>query len=73
MQRAQNLEESKKKCELLLQIPDIRFAGLLDPMGNLIAGGFRPDVEPLKDDNERKKCLWRLFSDRELEKSLTII
>ena len=49
------IQEYKKKCELLLQIPDIRFAGLIDPMGNLIAGGFRPDVEPLKDENERKK------------------
>ena len=49
------IQEYKKKCELLLQIPDIRFAGLIDPMGNLIAGGFRPDIEPLKDENERKK------------------
>ncbi len=49
------IQEYKKKCELLLQIPDIRFAGLIDPMGNLIAGGFRPDVEPLKDEIERKK------------------
>ena len=49
------IQEYKKKCDLLLQIPDIRFAGLIDPMGNLIAGGFRPDVEPLKDETERKK------------------
>jgi hypothetical protein len=49
------IQEYKKKCELLLQIPDIRFAGVIDPMGNLIAGGFRPDVEPLKDETERKK------------------
>ncbi len=49
------IEESKKKCDLLLQLPDIRFAGLIDPMGNLLVGGFRPDVEPLKDETERKK------------------
>ncbi len=30
-----------KKCELLLKQPEIRFAGFLDSMGNLIAGGFR--------------------------------
>ena len=55
MEKAQTTQDYQKKCNLLLQIPDIRFAGLIDPMGNLIAGGFRPDVEPLKDESERKK------------------
>ena len=45
----------KHNCEKLLQEPEIRFAGILDPMGNLVAGGFRSDVEPLKDEAERKK------------------
>ena len=45
----------QQKCDILLQQPEIRFAGFLDPMGNLIAGGFRSGVEPLKDDAERKK------------------
>ncbi len=45
----------QQKCELLLQDPEIRFAGLLDPMGNLVAGGFRAGVDPLKDENEAKK------------------
>jgi len=55
MESIPDVAEFKKKCELLLQIPDIRFAGLIDPMGNLVAGGFRPDVAPLKDETERKK------------------
>ena len=55
MEKETSTQGYKKKCDLLLQIPDIRFAGLIDPMGNLIAGGFRPDVEPLKDESERKK------------------
>ena len=55
MESVEGIQEYQKKCNLLLQIPDIRFAGLIDPMGNQIAGGFRPDVEPLKDENERKK------------------
>ena len=54
----ENVKEYKlhqQKCELLLQDPEIRFAGLLDPLGNLVAGGFRIGVEPLKDENEAKK------------------
>lgn len=53
------MEESKSNlqlvCDKLLKSRSIRFAGFLDYMGNLVAGGFRKDVEPLKDDAERKK------------------
>ncbi len=44
-----------KKCDLLLQETEIRFAGFLDPMGNLIAGGFREGVMPLNEESERLK------------------
>ena len=44
-----------KKCNRLLDEKDIRFAGLLNQMGNLVAGGFKKGVEPLKDETERKK------------------
>lgn len=44
-----------RKCDLLLQETEIRFAGFLDPMGNLIAGGFRKDVTPFNDESERLK------------------
>lgn len=43
------------KCELLLKEPEIRFAGFLDMMGNLIVGSFRDGVKPLKNEDERKK------------------
>ena len=46
-----------KKCNLLLEENDIRFAGLLNPMGNLVAGGFKKGIEPLKDELERKKMV----------------
>ncbi len=45
----------QKKCDLLAQEPDIRFAGFLDMMGNLVAGSFRKDITPLKNEEERKK------------------
>jgi len=37
------------KCEELLKIPEIRFAGFVDYMGNLILGDFRIGISPLKD------------------------
>ena len=48
-------ESLYQKCELLLNEPDIRFAGFLDMMGNLVAGEFRDGVKPLKNEDERKK------------------
>ena len=56
--QAVNLQEHymyNQKCNILLQIPELRFAGFLDPMGNLIAGGFKQGVTPLHDESERQK------------------
>jgi len=55
MEIVKKYQSHQQKCELLLQDPEIRFAGLLDPMGNLVAGGFRTGIELLKDENEAKK------------------
>ena len=48
-------DELSEKCELLLKEPEIRFAGFLDMMGNLVVGSFHDDVTPLKNEDERKK------------------
>ena len=58
MLQAVNLQEYSiyhQKCNLLLQIPELRFAGFLDSMGNLIAGGFKEGIIPLHDESERQK------------------
>jgi len=44
-----------QKCRLLLEGPEARFAGFLDSMGNLIAGGFKEGITPLNDESERRK------------------
>ena len=49
------IQQYQQKCEKLIQEPEIRFAGFLDMMGNLITGGFSKGVMPLKDETERKK------------------
>ena len=45
----------QQKCQSILELPEIRFAGFLDYMGNLIVGDFKPGISPLKDEYERKK------------------
>ena len=45
----------QQRCQSILELPEIRFAGFLDYMGNLIAGDFKPGLSPMKDKSERKK------------------
>lgn len=49
------IKTEQKKCQSILKLPEIRFAGFLDYMGNLIVGDFKPGISPLKDEYERKK------------------
>ena len=49
-----------QKCKRLLDYDEIRFAGLINKMGRLVAGGFKPGISPLEDDAERKKMYMEL-------------
>ena len=61
-------------CESLVNEPEIRFAGFLDMMGNLLVGKFRTGVEPLKDDSDRKKmfieAVLRIRTRQEFDENL---
>ena len=62
-QKQQNLQEYKifqQKCDRLLQEDEIRFEGLINGMGRLVAGGFKKGVSPLEDDAERQKMYMEL-------------
>jgi len=48
-------QKYQKKFEELLEESEIRFAGFIDYMGNLVLGGFRDGISPLKDESERQK------------------
>jgi hypothetical protein len=40
----------ESKCKTLTQEKEIRFAGIIDDDGKLIAGGFKDGIVPLADD-----------------------
>ena len=42
-------------CKEILEINDIHFAGVIDTMGNLYAGGFKQGVIPKLGDAERRQ------------------
>jgi len=50
----------QQKCDLLLKEDKIRFAGLINHMGRLVAGGFKEGISPLEDEAERRKMYMEL-------------
>jgi len=51
----------QQKCKLLLDEPEIRFAGLIDSMGHLVAGGMKESLTPLEDDADIRKLYMELI------------
>lgn len=46
----------EKLCDRVFAIDKgIRFAGVIDKMGNLVAGGMRKGIEPLEPRQERRR------------------
>ncbi|MEM3064508.1 MAG: DUF6659 family protein [Candidatus Nitrosotenuis sp.] len=50
----------EQKCQELLRLDEIRFAGFVDQKGRLVAGGFKEGVTPLEDAAERQKMYMEL-------------
>ena len=45
-----------KLCDRIFAVDKgIRFAGVIDKMGNLVAGGMRKGIDPLEPRQERRK------------------
>jgi hypothetical protein len=71
-----NSEENldQQRCHEILELPEIRFVGFLDYMGNLIVGDFKSGVIPLKNENERKKmfieAVLRIRTRQEFDENL---
>lgn len=71
-----NLENDldQQKCHKILELPEIRFVGFLDYMGNLIVGDFKSGIIPLKNENERKKmfieAVLRIRTRQEFDENL---
>ena len=55
-----SIKDIKKKIESILEEPEIRFCGLIDSSGELIAGDFKKGVIPLETDKQRKQMFQEL-------------
>lgn len=58
-----------KKCKKLCEEKEIRFAGIVDENGKLVAGGFKKGLVPLERDEQRLEEFMRFVSQVSLLKS----
>ncbi len=56
-QEPNETQSLEKKCNLLLNEPDVRFVGFINNMGRQIAGGYKQGITPLVDEEEHKISL----------------
>ena len=69
-----SIELYNKKCSELLTESEIRFAGIVDKEGQLIAGGFKEGIIPYEGDETRLQSFLEFVSNfsirKEYDKSL---
>ena len=67
----------EQKCLNLLKEPEIRFAGLISPMGHLVAGGMKKGLKQLEDDADMRKLymelILRVSTRQEFDQSLGVV
>ncbi|MFB5610761.1 MAG: DUF6659 family protein [Nitrosopumilaceae archaeon] len=51
----------QKLCDKILELDNIRFAGLISNRGNLFAGGFKKGIIP-KEDDEKRRLMYMRFA-----------
>ncbi|HET6516653.1 MAG TPA: DUF6659 family protein [Nitrosopumilaceae archaeon] len=51
----------QKLCDKVLELDNIRFAGLISNRGNLFAGGIKKGVIP-KEDDEKRRLMYMRFA-----------
>ncbi len=62
------LELYGKKCDQLLIESEIRFAGIVDQNGQLIAGGFKEGLTPYEGDETKLQAFFDFVSKASIRK-----
>ena len=68
MAESMELQFFESKCKKLTQQHEIRFAGIIDENGRLIAGGFKEGLEPLEENESRLNAFMEFASTVSLRK-----
>jgi len=67
-----NVQIYDEKCKKLLNENEIRFAGILDDVGELISGGFKEGLTPLETDETKLKSFMEFVSKASIRKEFDL-
>lgn len=77
LEKSNEYYEYDQICQNLLKESDIRFAGLINPMGHLVAGGMKKGLKPLEDDADMRKLymelILRVSTRQEFDQTLGVV
>ena len=62
------LKVIENKCNLFLEHENIKFIGVVNQLGNLVAGGFKNHVLPIGSEEKRKMMYMQLKLDLTMRK-----
>lgn len=57
-----NIKEYEKRCQDILEDEEVRFAGLLDEFGKLLAGGYKQNINPRLTEEQHESVSKELAS-----------
>jgi len=61
VEKSNEYYQFEEKCQNLLKEPEIRFAGIVNHMGNLVVGGMKQGMKPLEDEADMRKLYMELI------------
>jgi len=62
------IEELENNCDKILKDKDIKFFGVINNLGNLVAGKFQDGIKPIGTNNTRKMMYMQLKLDLNMRK-----
>lgn len=72
-QSFENTQDWKSTSKEILDLPEIRFIGVIDNMGNLIVGDYKKGITPIAEIDQYKICMehaLELFMKKDLDDTL---
>ena len=66
--QSSQLDNLETDCNLILEYNGVMFVGVINYLGNLIAGGFKKGITPIGDENMRRMMYMQLKLDLTMRK-----
>jgi len=67
-QNESSLQLFDEKCKILLNEPEIRFAGIITKEGSFVSGGFKEGLTPYENDETKLQAFYNFVSKASIRK-----